>query len=156
MLNLTHDELMRYTSVERTKWRRFFADHPEAVAVPLQPSGALATVGKLIVHIFLAERRHLQRLRGEALSTATGLTANNATPLFDYGASVRRELEQFAADVDEDVANQVRTFEVRDDDTWLRRVRWRDAVGCDRRPRSRSTQPVPIARARAAPLRISA
>ena len=71
-------------------------------AVPA--GGRFATVGKLIDHIFLVERRHLQRLRGEALADRTGLTGNNAPPLFDYGASVRRELEQYVGDLDEDEA----------------------------------------------------
>jgi uncharacterized damage-inducible protein DinB len=113
MLTLSYDELLRYPMEERDKWRRFFASHPEALETPLQPAGGLATVGKLIDHIFLVERRHLQRLRGEPLADRTGLTGNNAPPLFDYGASVRRELEQYVAVLDEDVATQMRTFEVR-------------------------------------------
>ena len=114
MLSVTYDELLRYTAEEREKWRRFFAERPEAIAVPVQPGGRFNTVGRLIDHIFLVERRHLQRLREETLVTSTGLTGNNAPPLFDYGASVRRELEQYVADIDEDVANQLRTFEVRE------------------------------------------
>jgi uncharacterized damage-inducible protein DinB len=77
------------------------------------PSPQFGTIGKLIDHIFLVERRHLQRLQGDELSDRTGLTGNNAPPLFDYGASVRRELEQYAADLDEDLADQIRTFDVR-------------------------------------------
>ena len=114
MVNLTHDELLRYTGEERAKWRRFFADHPESMEMPLQPSGRLPTVGKMIDHIFLVERRHLQRLRSEPLASQTGLTGNNAPPLFDYGASVRRELEQYVNELDEDIAGQVRVFEVRE------------------------------------------
>ena len=114
MLELGYDELLRYTNEERAKWRRYFMDHPDTVEAALQPGGRLPTVGKMIDHIFLVERRHLQRMRGEPLSSETGLIGNNAVPLFDYGASVRRELEQYVADLDEDVANQVRTFEVRE------------------------------------------
>ena len=114
MLSVTYDELLRYTAGEREKWRRFFAERPEAIAVPLHPGGRFDTVGKLIDHIFLVERRHLQRLREEPLVASTGLTGNNAPPLFDYGASVRRELEKYVADIEEDVANQMRTFEVRE------------------------------------------
>lgn len=114
MLSLTFAELLRYTGEERDKWRRFFAAHPEAITVPVHPTGTFATVGKLVDHIFLVERRHVQRLRGEPLATSTGLTGNNAPPLFAYGASVRRELEQYVMDLDEDVATQVRTFEVRE------------------------------------------
>jgi uncharacterized damage-inducible protein DinB len=112
-LSMTYEEFLRYTMEERDKWRRFFAAHPEAMELPV-PSPRFSTIGKLIDHIFLVERRHVQRLRGETLSERTGLTGNNAPPLFDYGASVRRELEQYVADLDEDVANQMRTFEVRE------------------------------------------
>ena len=114
-LTLTFDELLRYTNDERDKWRIWLVGHPVAMESPVQPSGARhATVGKLVDHIFLTERRHLQRLREERVDESTGLTANNASPLFDYGASVRRELEQYVETLDEDVADQIRTFEVRD------------------------------------------
>ena len=113
-LTLSYDELLRYTSEERAKWCGWFNAHPDAIDAAVQPGGRLPTVGKLIDHIFLVERRHLQRLAGEPLADRTGLTGNNAAPLFDYGASVRRELEQYVADLGEDDAEQVRTFEVRD------------------------------------------
>jgi uncharacterized damage-inducible protein DinB len=113
MLTLGFDELLRYSDGERDKWRHFFVAHPQAVEIVVQPSSRFATVGQLIDHIFLVERRHLQRLRGEAVADRTGLTGNNAPPLFDYGASVRRELEQYVAELDDDLADQVRTFDVR-------------------------------------------
>jgi len=114
MVSLTFEELHRYTLEERDRWRRFFDAQPGAMDAGIQPGGRFATVGKLIDHIFLVEQRHLQRLRGEPPADRTGLTGNNAPPLFDYGASVRRELEQLVGDLDEDAADQVRTFEVRE------------------------------------------
>ena len=113
-LSLQYSELLRYTAAERDKWRRWFIAHPDAMDVAVQPGGRLPTVGKLIDHIFLVERRHLERLTGARLSQTTGLTGNNAPPLFDYGSSVRRELEQYVADLDSDVADEVRTFDVRE------------------------------------------
>ena len=113
-MNFTYDELLRYTNEEREKWRTWLAAHPEAMDVPVQPGGSLPTVGRLIDHIFLVERRHLQRLTGDRLDTTTGLTGNNVAPVFDYGASVRRELEQFVAELDDEAADRVRTFEVRE------------------------------------------
>jgi uncharacterized damage-inducible protein DinB len=88
--------------------------NPQAVDASVQPGGTFQNVGKLIDHIFIVERRHLQRLTGDPLSTSTGLSANNVAPLFDYGASVRRELEQFVGDLDDEEADEVRTFIVRD------------------------------------------
>lgn len=114
MLAIAYGELLRYTAEEREKWRRFFAARPDAIAIPLHPGGRFDTVGKLIDHIFLVERRHLQRLREEPLAGSTGLTGNNAPPLFDYGASVRRELEQYVQDLEEDAASEVRSFDVRE------------------------------------------
>jgi len=111
-LAITFDEMLRYTNGERDKWRAWLSDHSAALDAAVQPGGRLPTVGKLIDHIFLVERRHLQRLRGTALDTKTGLSGLNAPPLFDYGASVRRELEQFVAELDDDVANEPRTFTV--------------------------------------------
>ena len=111
-LTLTFDELLHYTNLERDKWRAWFARHPGAIEAPLQPGGRFPTVGKLVDHIFLVERRHLQRLQAQPVVEQTGLTGNNAAPLFDYGASVRRELEQYAADAKDD-AEQLRTFEIR-------------------------------------------
>jgi uncharacterized damage-inducible protein DinB len=115
-LALSYGELLAYTNEERDKWRAWLAAHPDAldVAVAVRPGAELATVGKLIDHIFLVERQHLQRLTGETPSASTGLTGNNAPPLFDYGASVRRELEQFAELVDEDEADAVRPVVVFD------------------------------------------
>jgi uncharacterized damage-inducible protein DinB len=114
MISLTYSELLHYTNDERERWRRWFAANQAAIDASVQPGGRLPTVGKLIDHIFLVERRHLQRLTGDHPSESTGLTGNNAPPLFDYGASVRRELEQFVETLDEDEADQVRTFEVRE------------------------------------------
>ena len=111
-LNLAYSELLRYTNEEREKWRGWLAGHTTAMEAPFQPDALYPTVGKLIDHIFLVERRHLQRLTLEPLSTTTGLTGNNVAPLFDYGASVRRELEQFVHLLDEDEADRVRTFDV--------------------------------------------
>jgi uncharacterized damage-inducible protein DinB len=111
-ISITFDELLRYTGGEREKWRGWFAGHREAIEAPVQPDGRLPTVGKLIDHIFLVERRILQRLSGEPVADRTGLTGTNAPPLFDYGASVRRELEQYVANLGEDEADETRTFDV--------------------------------------------
>jgi uncharacterized damage-inducible protein DinB len=113
-MNISYDELLRYTAEERDKWRGWLLKHPEALEAAVQPGGRFPTVGKLIDHIFLVERRHLQRLGGETLSETTGLTGNNALPLFDYGASVRRELEQLVRGLSDDEADEPRTFIVRE------------------------------------------
>ena len=111
-LALTFDELLRYTNAERDKWRSWFVEHPGAIDAAVQPGGRFPTVGKLVDHIFLVERRHLQRLQSQTVAEQTGLSGNNAAPLFDYGASVRRELEQYAAESTDD-ADQSRLYDIR-------------------------------------------
>ena len=116
-LSLGYDELLRYTNEERQKWHDWLLAHAEAMEIPVQPGGQFPTVGKLIDHIFLGEHRFVQRLTGARLVDSTGLTANNVPPLFAYGASVRRELDQFIATLDADAADEPRTFVIRDQ-TW--------------------------------------
>jgi uncharacterized damage-inducible protein DinB len=111
-MQLAFDELLRYTNEEREKWRAWFATYPQAMEVELQPGGRFNTVGALIDHMFLVERRHLQRLRGVELDTRTGLSGRHSPPLFDYGASVRRELEQFTSELDDDAADEPRKIVV--------------------------------------------
>ena len=111
-MNFTFDEFLRYTNEERGKWRAWLTSHPDAMEIEVQPGGRYPTVGSLVDHIFLVERRHLQRLTGVKLDDRTGLSGRHVPPLFDYGASVRRELEQFAGDLDEDAADEPRTFTV--------------------------------------------
>ena len=41
------------------------------------------------------------------------MSGSNASPLFDYGASVRRELEQFARTLGDDEADEERPIDVR-------------------------------------------
>ena len=113
-MELTLRELLRYTSEERDRWRAWFLAHSEGMAVELQSGGRFATVGALVDHIFLVERRHLQRLTNQPLDTQTGLSGHHAPPLFDYGASVRREFEQFTTELDPDVATQPRRITLQD------------------------------------------
>src|SRR4029079_8538175 len=90
-----------------------------ALEMEVQPGGRYPTVGALIDHIFLVERRHLQRLPSAPLDTSTGLSGHHAPPLFDYGASVRRELDQFVAEIDEYSADEPRTFTLHERDNVL-------------------------------------
>lgn len=118
-ISLRYDELLRYTQEERDKWRTWFAAHAEALDAEVQPGGRFPTVGSVIDHVFLVERRHLQRLTNEPLDTETGLSGRHAPTLFDYGASVRRELEQFTSHLDEDAADEPRTFTVQSGDDFV-------------------------------------
>ena len=116
-LSLTFDELLRYTNGERDKWRAWFGGHADALEAPVQAGRPVP------------DRRASSSITSSSSSAAissvcwasrssdrTGLTGNNAPPLFDYGASVRRELEQYVSDLRLRTTSRMRTgpFEVRD------------------------------------------
>ena len=85
-----------------------------AMDAAVQPGGRLPTVGKLVDHIFLVEQRHLQRLTRQPLSNSTGIDREQRRPALQLWRVGRRELEQFVADLDPDVADEIRSFEVRE------------------------------------------
>ena len=107
-MNLAFAELLRYTNDERDKWRRWFVGASRG-ARGAGAAGRPPPDRRQADRSHLPGRaRHLQRLMDVKPSEQTGLTGNNAPPLFDYGASVRRELEQYVADLDDEQADQVR------------------------------------------------
>src|SRR5213594_1171405 len=114
MVHLTADELMHYSNDERKKWRSWLIAKPQAISAPVQLQGRFPTVGSLIDHIFLVERRHLQRLTGQTpLAEGTGVADTDVAGLFAFGDAVREDLVQYARSLSEDDAKTVRQFEVR-------------------------------------------
>ena len=111
-ITLTYDELLRYTNDERDKVARLVVPHPTRWT-PRAAGGRLPTVGKLIDHIFLVERRHLQRLTGDPCRP-TGLSGRtrrrSSTTARRCGASWSSSSRRS----DEDEADTIRTFDVRE------------------------------------------
>jgi hypothetical protein len=55
---LSFDDLVEYTDWQRGKWREWFRDRPEALAMSTgdHADRRFATVGEVVKHIFGAER----------------------------------------------------------------------------------------------------
>ena len=109
------DELLRYSAEERDTWRRWLVANPAAIDAPMQPGGRFPTVGKLIDHIFLVERRHLQRLQRPAAvarhrAHRQQRARRSSTTARRYGARWSSSSDA----LDEHEADEVRTIEVRD------------------------------------------
>ena len=94
---VTIDELMVYSDHERLKWRSWFAADPRRLALPFQPGGRFPTVGTLVDHIFLVERRHLSRLQGSTPPEASGVAGGDPEALFDYADLVRADFRAYVA-----------------------------------------------------------
>jgi uncharacterized damage-inducible protein DinB len=106
------DELLDYSDHERAKWKAWVAADPARLQLPFQPGGRFPTMGSLLDHLFLVERRHLARLEGATPPEITGIAAGDWTGLFDYASLVRADLRRYLADVDEEGGKETLTITV--------------------------------------------
>ena len=95
------EELLDYSDHERRKWREWIAAEPKRLEIPFQVGGRFPTVGSLLDHIFLVERRHLARLQGATPPEATGVRPEDWKALFEYADLVRADFRSYVADLDE-------------------------------------------------------
>jgi uncharacterized damage-inducible protein DinB len=93
---VTFRELLDYTAGETARWEAWFAANPDALELPYA-AGQLATVRGVVHHVFLVERRHVQRLRGEPVSSYDEVPASPDRALFDAGREARALFEAYVA-----------------------------------------------------------
>ena len=104
------EELLDYSDHERGKWREWVTAEPSRLQLPFQAGGRFPTIGSMLDHTFLVERRHLSRLEGSTPPELTGIAATDADALFDYADLVRADLRRYIADLDDATALQTLTF----------------------------------------------
>jgi uncharacterized damage-inducible protein DinB len=102
--------LIDYSDHERAKWKAWVAADPSRVALPFQAGARFPTVGSLLDHLFLVERRHLSRLEGAVPPDATGVSAEDWQGLFEYADLVRADLRRYVQELDDDEAAIVLTW----------------------------------------------
>jgi len=98
--------LLDYSDHERRKWREWLAADPRRTAITVQPGGRFPTIGSLLDHTFLVERRHLCRIEGGTPPDSTGVRDGDWQALFEYADLVRAEFRACLADLDEAAAGQ--------------------------------------------------
>ena len=111
-LTLRLEELLEYSDHERAKWKAWVAADPVRLQIPFQAGGRFPSVGSLLDHIFLVERRHLARLEGGTPPDATGIAAGDWPALFDYADLVRADLRKYAVEASEARGQEPLTFTV--------------------------------------------
>jgi uncharacterized damage-inducible protein DinB len=104
--------LMTYSDQERGKWRTWIAADPTRLSIPFQRGGRFPTVGNVLDHIFLVERRHLTRMQGGELPAKTGVPAGDWHALLAYAEAVRADLRGYLSGLTEQTAGQWMTFTV--------------------------------------------
>jgi uncharacterized damage-inducible protein DinB len=111
-IGVRFEGLLDYSDHERAKWHAWVAAEPGRLQIPFQPGGRFPTVGTLLDHLFLVERRHLARLEGGTPPESTGLDPADCDGLFDYASLVRAGLRRYLADLDEHAGTRTLTFTV--------------------------------------------
>jgi uncharacterized damage-inducible protein DinB len=111
-ITVSVEELLAYSDQERRKWREWVAADPSRLQIPVQPGGRFATVGAMLDHVFLVERRHLARLEGATAPDATGLAPTDWKGLFEYATLVRADMRRYLADLDAQAGTGALTFSV--------------------------------------------
>jgi uncharacterized damage-inducible protein DinB len=104
--------LMAYSDQERRKWKTWIEADPSRLSIPFQRGGRFPTVGNLLDHMFLVERRHLTRMQGGSLPDKTGVAPGDWEELLSYADNVRADLRNYLSSLTDDTAGQWMTFTV--------------------------------------------
>ena len=105
-------ELLSYSDHERAKWRAWVEADPSRLTLPFQAGARFATIGSVLDHIFLIERRHLSRMEGATPPDSTGVAAGDVKGLFEYGDLVRADFRRFVTELDDASASKPFTFTI--------------------------------------------
>jgi len=105
-------ELLVYSDHERAKWRAWFVADRSRLDLPFQPGERFPTLGSLLDHVFLVERRHLSRMEGATPPDSTGVAPGDLTALFEYADLVRADFRRFVTETDDGTAAQTFTFTI--------------------------------------------
>ena len=114
MLGLSFDDLIEYSEWQRSRWRAWFRQRPEALALSTgdHSDGRFTTVGDVVRHIFSAELRYVQRLEGEPLSDLTTVRADDVEKLFSKGEETRQRMKQLLRTMPSDQWDVQRQFTI--------------------------------------------
>jgi uncharacterized damage-inducible protein DinB len=105
-------ELLAYSDHEREKWKAWVLADPSRLDLPFQPGQRFPTIWSLLEHVFLVERRHLARLEGGTPPDTTGVAPGDWEILFDYAETVRADLRQYVAGLDDSEAASTFSFSI--------------------------------------------
>jgi uncharacterized damage-inducible protein DinB len=107
---LSFATLLELTSTEQHRWHEWFAERPEAWAVPFA-TGRMATVGGLVAHIFVVELRYAQRLLDQEVTPWEEFGQMSIEEVFELGDHARSQLVQFLTSAPESELDRILTFQ---------------------------------------------
>src|SRR5204862_1470556 len=105
-------ELLAYSDHERAKWRAWVEADSTRLALPFQEAARFPTIGSVLDHVFLVERRHLSRMEGATPPASTGVPAGDVKGLCQSADLVRADFTRFVTTLDDATAAQPFTFTI--------------------------------------------
>jgi uncharacterized damage-inducible protein DinB len=107
---ITFRELLGYTDEETRKWEAWLRQQEPAVLdVPL--GGRWPTVGELIFHVFVVERRYAERLLGEEVTPYEAIPHGTLDELFAIHRGAREKLERWVENAPAEEYGEILTFQ---------------------------------------------
>jgi uncharacterized damage-inducible protein DinB len=107
---LRYATLLELTSTEQHRWRDWFAERPQAWAVPFA-TGRMATIGGVVTHIFAVELRYAQRLHDREVTRWENFRQTSIDDVFELGDNARGLLVQFLTSAPDSELDRVLTFQ---------------------------------------------
>jgi len=101
-LDFGFSHLLEYTDWERGQWHAWFRTQgPSALAVGLGANGdgRINSIGELVRHIFAAETRYAERIRGVPFTDSGAVPADDVEALFAFGHRSRASLRALLAEL---------------------------------------------------------
>lgn len=99
-LDFSHESFLVYSAWQRERWHAWFHSHgaaPLAISTGPHGDGRIPTIGALILHIFSAECRYVDRLVQREVSDTSGVSTTDVDTLFRFGDTSRKQLETYIA-----------------------------------------------------------
>ena len=107
---LSYATLLELTSTEHHLWHDWFAERPQAWAVPFA-TGRMATIGGVVTHIFAVEMRYAQRLLDREVTPWEDFRQTSIDDVFELGDNARGLLVQFLTSAPDSELDRVLTFQ---------------------------------------------
>lgn len=107
---LRYETLLELTSTEHHRWHDWFAERPQAWAVPFA-TGRMATIGGVVTHIFAVELRYAQRLLDREVTPWEDFRQTSIDDVFELGDNARGFLVQFLTSAPDSELDRVLTFQ---------------------------------------------
>ena len=123
-MQVSIQELLHYTDEERQRWEQWFHENGEDLLKMPIAGRHPATVGALVLEIFLTEQRSVDWLRGEAVTETGERRRERVQEVFGFGMETRNAMRTYAGRASDQDWTRVVSFDVDGRSYRARRGAW--------------------------------